>query len=75
MCLKESMIKDVSQFYKEVLQAWVQFLPQVSYKCNMPKLVLNQPVFLNPKILDKGKMLENKKFYEGWSIPDKGLYV
>lgn len=29
MYLKESMIKDVPQFYKEVLQAWLQFLPQV----------------------------------------------
>jgi len=34
----------------------------VDYKCDTIELVLNQPVFLNPKITDRGHVLENKKF-------------
>lgn len=62
MCLRESMIKEMPHFYREVLQVWAQFLPQIYYKCDMLELVLNQPVFLNPKITDKGHMQENKSF-------------
>jgi len=46
----------------------------VDYKCDTIELVLNQPVFLKPKITDRGRV-GKQEIYEGWAIPDKRLYV
>lgn len=62
MGLKRAMFEKVPDFYKEVLNAWAELLPNVYYECGHIDLIMNQPIFLNEKIKNKEKVLYNKVF-------------
>ncbi|KAL7375280.1 hypothetical protein ABVT39_014699 [Epinephelus coioides] len=59
MKLKKGMLNEVSDFYKEVLGSWGEFVKCVQYECKNVKQVWEQPVFLNPKITWEGDTLYN----------------
>ena len=60
MELKKGMLSGVSEFYKEVLGAWGEFVKCVKYECKDVKQVWEQPVFLNPKITFEGNTIYNR---------------
>lgn len=60
MELKKGMLSGVSEFYKEVLGAWGEFVKCVQYECKNVKQVWEQPVFLNPKITFGGETIYNR---------------
>lgn len=55
MRVKKGMIKGIPDFYKEVLDAWKDFLPHIDFKPQGRETILNQPLFLNAKIAIEGK--------------------
>ena len=64
MGFKKSMYEHVPNFYKEVFESWTRFLPQVKYECTSKAMILNQPVFLNPRVKTNGNWLYNRTFME-----------
>lgn len=60
MELKKGMMSEVSDFHKEMLGAWGEFVKYVKYECKNLKQVWEQPVFLNPKITWDGETLYNR---------------
>ena len=44
------MLGNIPLFYREVFEARGQFLPNIYYECTILENILNQPIFLNPKI-------------------------
>ncbi len=60
MELKKGMLNGVTEFYKEVLGAWGEFVKCVKYECKNVKQVWEQPVFLNPKITCEGGTIYNR---------------
>lgn len=61
---RESMLKGVSEYYREVLEAWGEFLGYVSYNCVNIEQVCAQPIFLNPKIKVRDKTLFDRKMWD-----------
>jgi len=59
MELKKGMLKGVSEFYKEMLVAWGQFVTNMQFECKNVKQVWEQPLFLNPKITHEGSTIYN----------------
>lgn len=64
MKLKKRSIKGIPDFYKEVLEAWIDFLPHVSLNPQGREVLLNQPLFLNRHILLKNKEFFYKQWFE-----------
>lgn len=62
MAFKKPMTEKMPMFYREVFSAWAEFLVNVNYECENINQVLNQPIFLNPRIKRGGKMLYNRLF-------------
>jgi hypothetical protein len=62
MSMKKEMLGNIPLFYREVFEAWGQFLPNVYYECTILENILNQPIFLNPKIKYNNMMLFCKYF-------------
>jgi exonuclease III len=62
MCMKKEMLSNIPLFYREVFEAWGEFLPNIYYECTILDNILNQPIFLNPKIQYNNKMLYCKYF-------------
>lgn len=63
MCLTKGCVDKLPLFYKEVFGDWAGFLQKkVVYDCKDMNQVIQQPIFLNPKVIDKGTMLQNEKF-------------
>jgi len=62
MAFKKPITAKMPLFYQEVFSAWAEFLDKVDYECDNINQVLNQPLFLNPKIKRGGKTLYNKLF-------------
>lgn len=62
MKLKPKMITGIPEFYKEVLEAWTEFLPNVCIKPIRRLEFLMQPLFLNENIVYRGKEL----FFKHW---------
>lgn len=62
MKLKQNMMTGIPDFYKEVLQAWAEFLNFVEFKPEGRKMLLNQPLFLNANIL----IQEKEVFFKHW---------
>uniref|UniRef100_A0A4W5LRK9 Reverse transcriptase domain-containing protein n=3 Tax=Hucho hucho TaxID=62062 RepID=A0A4W5LRK9_9TELE len=62
MCFKKEMLGNLPLFYREVFEAWGNFLPSISYECTILENILNQPIFLNPKIKYNEMMLFCKYF-------------
>lgn len=62
MKLKPKMITGIPEFYKEVLEAWTEFLPNVCIKPIRRLEFLIQPLFLNENIVYRGKEL----FFKHW---------
>lgn len=51
---KKSMMKNIPQFYQEVLTAWHQLLPHVIVRDDKAT-IMEQPLFHNPQLLDELK--------------------
>lgn len=64
MRVKKGMIKGIPDFYKEVLDAWKDFLPHIDFKPQGRETILNQPLFLNAKIAIEGKDVFFKKWLD-----------
>ncbi len=62
MKLKSAMITGIPEFYREVLEAWTEFLPNVCIKPVRRLDFLNQPLFLNENIVYRGKEL----YFKHW---------
>uniref|UniRef100_A0A671TR16 Reverse transcriptase domain-containing protein n=1 Tax=Sparus aurata TaxID=8175 RepID=A0A671TR16_SPAAU len=60
MKLKKGMLEGVSDFYKEMLGSWGEFVECVQYECKSANQVWEQPVFLNPKIRWEGETVYNR---------------
>lgn len=65
MGFKQSMTEGIPEIYREVLEAWRQFLPKIEYECEDIQVIKNLPLFLNEKIKHKNKTLYECKFIEG----------
>ncbi len=39
----------IPEIYREVLEAWRQFLPKIEYECEDIHVIKNLPLFLNEK--------------------------
>lgn len=63
MSLRENMLKWIPSFYREVFEAWGGLINNINYECDTINIVLNQPVFLNPKVRTDEKELYNKDFH------------
>ena len=48
--MKKEMLGNIPLFYREVFEARGQFLPNIYYECTILENILNQPIYLNPKI-------------------------
>ena len=59
MDLKTGMVSGVSDYYKELLGAWGEFVKCVKYECMNVRQVWEQPIFLNPKITFEGSTMFN----------------
>lgn len=64
MRVKKGMIKGIPDFYKEVLEAWRDFLPHIDFKPQGRETILNQPLFLNAKITTDGTDVFFKKWLD-----------
>ncbi|MGL4765398.1 MAG: hypothetical protein ACRC2N_10280, partial [Aeromonas sp.] len=62
MKLKEYMLKGMTEFYREVLGAWKEYLPIVVHKPEGMNEFLNYPLFLNSNILFEG----NELYFKQW---------
>lgn len=63
MSLKKSCIGEIPIFYQEVFGAWAEFLKKkVSYECADLNQVIQQPLFLNPRVMENEIMLHNGTF-------------
>lgn len=62
MKLKQNMMTGIPDFYKEVLQAWAEFLNFVEVRPEGRKMLLNQPLFLNANIF----MQDKEIFFKHW---------
>ena len=60
MKMKKGMLDGVTDYYKEMLGAWGEFLSFVKYECKNVKQVWEQPAFLNPKITVEGETIFNR---------------
>ncbi len=58
----KNILKDISEFYREVLGAWKEFLLTVVYKPEGMNEFLNHPLFLNSNSLYEDKELYLKKW-------------
>ena len=54
--------EEMAYFYREVFEAWGKYLEYVKYECVDRGEVLNQPIFQNPKLLHKNRILVSKHF-------------
>ena len=50
MRFRREMLGEVSGFYREVMEAWGEFLESVQYECVSVRQVWEQPLFLNKNI-------------------------
>ncbi len=64
MKTKNWMWKDVPDFYKEQMSAWGEFLKNVHYIPKGREDILNQPLFLNKNIVNQGKEVFFKKWWD-----------
>ena len=64
MSMKPAMRRGIPEFYREVFEAWAEGFGYMEYKCTSANMVINQPVFLNPKIKREGKVMFNKVFFD-----------
>lgn len=64
MKLKSWMMEGIPQFYKEVLNAWRLFLTEVDFNPEGREAILNQPLFLNDKIMIHGRDIYFKKWLQ-----------
>ena len=60
MEMKKYMLNGVTDYYKEMMGAWGEFVRCVKYECKNMKQVWEQPVFLNPKITVEGETIFNR---------------
>lgn len=61
---KDSALKDIPSFYREMLVAWSDIYPRLVFD-DGPDNIYCQPVFYNPLITNKmGKVLQEKLFIE-----------
>lgn len=63
MKLTKGMLEGVSDFYKELLGSWGEFVECVQYECKNVNQVWEQPVFLNPKIRWEGETVYNRRMW------------
>jgi len=59
------MTGGIPEIYREVLEAWRQFLPKIEYECDDINSIKNLPLFLNEKFKHKNKTLYEPRFKEG----------
>lgn len=58
------MMEGIPEFYKEMMRAWGKILTNVHYNLQGRESILNQPLFLNNHILNQGKEILFKKWWE-----------
>lgn len=58
--MKRGMLGDVSEFHKEMLVAWGEFVGKIKYGCKNVQQVWQQPIFMNPQITHEGETLYNR---------------
>ena len=77
MSMKKEMLGNIPLFYREVFEAWGQFLPNIYYECTILEDILYQPIFLNPKIKCNNMTLFCKYFMRAGmrQIGDIVLYM
>lgn len=56
---KKGRMSGLSEFQREVMSAWGEFVLNVRYECVHTKQVWEQPIFLNKMIMKQGKVLFN----------------
>ncbi len=64
MKTKNWMAEGLPDFYKELMGAWGNFLTNVHFKPQGRENILNQPLFLNNCILNQGKEVFFKKWWD-----------
>jgi len=64
MRAKKWMTEGLPDFYKELMSAWGKFLSNVHFNPRGRENILNQPLFLNNGILNQGKEIFFKKWWE-----------
>lgn len=64
MGTKAWMTENMPDFYREMMNAWRVFLPFVQHIPNCREGLLNQPLFLNKNILNQGKEVFFKKWWD-----------
>uniref|UniRef100_A0A672R4V8 Reverse transcriptase domain-containing protein n=1 Tax=Sinocyclocheilus grahami TaxID=75366 RepID=A0A672R4V8_SINGR len=64
MRTKKWMTEGVPDFYKELMSAWGKFLTCVYFNPQGRENILNQPLFLNNGILNQGKGIFYKKWWD-----------
>ena len=58
--MKRGMLGDVSEFHKEMLVAWGEFVCKIKYECKNVQQVWQQPIFMNPQIMHEGETMYNR---------------
>ncbi len=64
----------IPEIYREVLEAWRQFLPKIEYECEDIHVIKNLPLFLNEKIKSKNKTLY-EQIYRRRHKTSKGYFI
>ncbi len=64
MKTKNWMVEGLPDFYKELMSAWEKFLINVNFNPQGQESILNQPLFLNNGILNQGKEIFYKKWWD-----------
>lgn len=67
LCIKtkKDMLMGLPNFYKEVLETWSSFLDNVLILPKGRMQLLEQPLFLNPNIINEGNVIYYKKWWDG----------
>lgn len=66
LCMKTKnwMAEGLPDFYKEMMGAWGKFLTIVHFEPRGRENILNQPLFLNNRVLKQGKEIFFRKWWE-----------
>ena len=64
MIFNKRRCEGMSRFYREVFEAWGNYLKHVKYECGNKAEVANQPIFHNPKLTLNNRVLVSQCFEE-----------
>ncbi|KAF3847406.1 hypothetical protein F7725_020434 [Dissostichus mawsoni] len=75
MKMGKGRMNGMSEFQKEVLSAWGEFLVNVGYECVNVRQVWQQPIFLNPRIRgEKGSLFNLPMWRVGFRLVKDLVY-